>query len=113
MVLDWKPTQRLDIILVKTTFDVFHHETCLSYLRVSNHADFDHHAAKSKTPCLNVVETKGRSVTDLFFSSLFWSKACGFCPLEPGAAEIDDEAEVDMVDRRNLSGYPDKTNYVE
>jgi hypothetical protein len=36
-------TQRLDIVFVEASLDVFDHETRLAYLRVSNHPDFDHH----------------------------------------------------------------------
>ena len=38
-------TQRLDVILVEAALDILDHETGLSYLRVSNHADLDYDAA--------------------------------------------------------------------
>jgi hypothetical protein len=34
-------TERLNVILVKSAFDVFDHETCLSDGRVSHHSYFD------------------------------------------------------------------------
>lgn len=37
-------TKCLNIILVPAALDVFDHETRLSNLRVSYHANFDHHA---------------------------------------------------------------------
>lgn len=36
-------TQRLYVVLVPATFDVFHHETRLADLRVAHHADLDDH----------------------------------------------------------------------
>lgn len=41
-------TQRLDIVLVEAAFDVLDHETRLSYLRVSNHSNFDDDAGDGK-----------------------------------------------------------------
>ena len=39
------PTQRLDVVLIKTSFDVLDHETRLANLRVAHHPHLDHHAA--------------------------------------------------------------------
>jgi hypothetical protein len=36
-------TQRLDVVLVPAALDVFHHQTGLADLRISNHADLDNH----------------------------------------------------------------------
>ena len=34
----------MDVILVEAAFYILDHETRLAYLRISNHADFDHDA---------------------------------------------------------------------
>jgi hypothetical protein len=41
-------TQRLNVIFVKTSFDILDHKTCLADLRVAHHPNFDHHAATSE-----------------------------------------------------------------
>lgn len=39
-----KRTERLNIVLVETALDILDHQTCLSYLRVTDHPDLDNHA---------------------------------------------------------------------
>lgn len=38
-----KRTERLDIVLVETALDILDHQTCFSYLRVTDHPDLDNH----------------------------------------------------------------------
>lgn len=101
-------TQRLDIILVKATLDILDHQTCLPDLRVPNHPDLDHHTntratteASSVLPSLILGHTEEES-THLFFSSLFASMGCAFCPFcicdeEPDGVEDDADADEEAM----------------
>lgn len=88
------PTQRLNIIFIETAFDIFHHQACLSNLRISNHPDFDDDARRGshREKCYERrhVQRDGRAY--LFRSSpfsMFW---------EPEAVRgIFDDAGPDMT----------------
>lgn len=43
-----KRTERLDIVLVETALDILDHQTCFSYLRVTDHPDLDNHTEEKE-----------------------------------------------------------------
>ena len=95
-------TQRLDVILIKVTLDIFHHKTRLPYLRVAQHADLDHDAAAQAPiqPC-RVIWAHRMSWAYLFCSAPF--SPFGLSELGPAFAEDvgeDDEADADMCRKR-------------
>lgn len=82
--------------------DVFHHETRLPYLRVTQHADFDHDAATKARGSVDACHTRPMPIHAHLFCSV---------PFSPPSLELlgpafavgvgeDDEAEADMCQER-------------
>jgi hypothetical protein len=95
----------LDVIFIKSTFDIFDHETCFSDCRVSDHAYFDDDTTpKEKEVSLNSITESSyiaadNDVTRVFkeacrmkrrgrYLFFFVGLACSLVPIAPVAVAI-------------------------